>query len=108
MTLKRDAHSLVQILRDISRHLERYGDDYTSHLAVMLDPHTEALAMAIDVEHSIPHAREIIADIAPILEEINGAATKGDMSIFPDPSLLDEYWNLRTIFQESRYANETI
>ena len=108
MTLKLDANRLVQILRDISRHLERYGDDYTSHLAARLDPQTEALAKAIDVEHSIPHARAIMADIATMLEEINGAATKGGMSIFPDPSLLDEYWNLRTIFQESRYAHETI
>ena len=74
----------------------------------MLYPHIEAFAMAIDTEHSVSHARDILADIAPILEEVNGAATKGDMAIFPDFALLDRYWDLRTIFQETRYAHETI
>jgi len=37
--------------------------------------------------------------------EVNGAAKKGEMDIFPE-GLLNRFWQLSTIFQEQRYRDE--
>ncbi|MFC1453906.1 hypothetical protein ACFLQL_01865 [Verrucomicrobiota bacterium] len=108
MTLQDKALNLVNVLRDIVRYLEEYGIDYTSRLANTLHPQVEELFIAINEKRSRPRAQEILTGIAPVMHEVNGAATKGEMNIFPDNTLLDRYWDLSTIFQESRYTNETL
>jgi len=39
--------------------------------------------------------------------EVNGAAKKGEMDIFPE-GLLNRFWQLSTIFQEQRYRDERL
>ncbi len=108
MTLKDKALELADTLRKIVQCLRAYGIEYTSQLANILNPQVEALFIAIHEERSRSHAADILTDIAPTMYEVNGAATKGDMDIFLGTDLLNRYWDLETIFRESRYSNESL
>lgn len=107
-TLRDQAQRLGQVLQEIVHDLGRYGVDYTSRLAAALRPQVDAFTRAVIEERSRIHAQEILSDIAPVMEEVSGAATKGEMPIFADQTLLDRYWELHTIFRETRFAKEAL
>lgn len=96
MTLKHKSRQLLQTLREIFRHLDRSGGAHATHLTARLARRVEALAAALDVDHPVPCARDVLADITPVMEDVSGAATNGEPPLFPDPSLLDNYWDFRT------------
>ena len=52
-------------------------------------------------------AADALDDIKPVIYEISGATTKGELKIFSDDTL-DRYYELATIFQESRYAGDAL
>lgn len=41
------------------------------------------------------------------MDEVNGAATKGDMALSED-STLDLFWDLSTLFREARFCGESL
>ncbi len=111
MTLRDDALKLAQALADTVSNLEQYGTEtqsqYAQNAAQRLKPAVAQLNEAINNERSREKAHEIITDIEQLMSNINGAATKGDMT-FDNNDALNRYWQLKTIFQESKYRGESL
>ena len=107
MTLASQAQELVRTMQSVVTSLARYGLDYTGTLADRLRPLVAELQSAIITRRSRPDAERVLADMSELMHEVNGAATKGEMAIFPDDTL-DRYWHLSTIFRESRFAGQTL
>ena len=111
MTLREDALQLAKALEDTVSNLEKYGlenkSEYAQKAAQRLKSSVAALNKAIKEEFSREKAHEIITDIEQLMTNINGAATKGDMA-FDNNNALNRYWQLKTIFQESRYRGESL
>ena len=114
MSLRTDAFELLATLKEVIEALRHFehpnGAPYATEMVARLEP-----AVA-DFEHAIVETRDkdaaVVAldEIGPLMHDINGAATKGDLRIFPryDDQTLDTYWRLNTIFRESRYAAESL
>lgn len=107
MTLATQAQELVCTLQSVVSDLDRYGLDYTAKLAGRLRLLVAELQSAVITQHSRPEAERVLANISELMHEVNGAATKGEMAIFADDTL-DKYWHLSTVFQESRFAEQTL
>ena len=110
MSLRTDAQELAAILWCVVDALQRFQDvsrrRYTMELAGRLDPLVRQFDEAIR-HRSRAAATDALDDIKPVIYEVTGAATKGELKIFSDHTL-DRYYGLATIFQESRYAAETL
>ena len=114
MSLRTDAFELLATLKEVLEALRRFkhpnGAPYATEMIARLEP------VVADFEHAIDEARDkdaaVVAldEIGPLMHNINGAATKGDLRIFPgyDDQTLNTYWRLNTIFRESRYAAESL
>jgi hypothetical protein len=114
MSLRTDAFELLATLNQVIESLRRFqhpnGAPYATDMAAQLEP------VVVDFEHAIVESRSNDAAVAaldaigPLMHNLNGAATKGDLRIFPayDDQTLDTYWRLNTIFRESKYASETL
>jgi hypothetical protein len=114
MSLRTDAFELLATLKEVLEALRRFEHPnraaYATEMIARLEP------VVADFEHAIDEARDkdaaVVAldEIGPLIHNINGAATKGDLRIFPahDDQTLDTYWRLNTIFRESRYAAESL
>ena len=111
MTLKDKARGLVEVLRSVCAALDGYDADdradYARRLARELHPLVDGFEHAVLVLKSRETAQGFLADIQPIMEVVNAAATKGDMGIFKD-DVLNQYWDLQTIFRENRFFGEGI
>ena len=110
MSLCTDAQELAAVLWRAVDALQRLQDisrrRYTMELAGRLEPLVRQLDEAIH-HRSRAAAVDALDDIKPVIYEISGATTKGELKIFSDDTL-DRYYRLATIFQESRYAAETL
>jgi len=112
MSLRTDAFELLATLKEVIEALRRFehpnGAPYTNDMAARIEP------VVADFEHAIVESRSkyaavaALAEIDPLMHNINGAATKGDLRIFPayQDQPLNTYWRLNTIFRESRYVSE--
>ena len=111
MTLATQAQELVRVLQAVVTALDRFERpaqrDYTCALADRLRPLVAELQSAVVSERSRPDAERVLADISELMHGVNGAATKGEMDIFADDTL-DRYWHLSTLFQESRFAGQSL
>lgn len=114
MSLRSDALELLETLKQVVEALRRFehpnGATYGADMAARLGSMVAELEQAI-VEHRSREAAVVALDeIGPLMENVNGAATKGDLMIFPccDDQVLNSYWRLRTVFRESRYAAESL
>ena len=111
MPLDADANQLVAVLWRAIGALEGFRDpsraNYTVDLATRLRPLVAEFERAVVHEHSREAASAMLDDIKPLMHEVSGAATKGEMDIFTDDSL-DRYYQFATIFQQSRYAGQTL
>jgi hypothetical protein len=107
--LRDEAEKLVHVLWIIVHALDDFHTDdrreYTRRLAARLRPLVLSLEHAVLKERSRETAKDLMSDISPIMDEINAAATKGEIAIFKDDTLA-KYWKLSAIFQESRFAND--
>ena len=114
MPLRDDALELVDVLKRVVTALENfrhpYGASYAADMARQLCPLVSDFELAVTQDHSRNDAKEVLSIIAPLMQNVNGAATKGELNIFPNGQgdTLEEYWRLRTIFQESIYADEKL
>ena len=114
MSLRTDAFELLATLKTVLEALRRFehpnGVPYATEMLARLEP------VVADFEHAIAEARDkdaaVVAldKLGPLMHNINGAATKGDLRIYPgyDDQTLNTYWRLNTIFRESRYAAESL
>lgn len=114
MTLHTDALGLLETLKSVVEALKQFehrsGAPYAEDMAARLEPLVSDLEVAIVQNRSREQASDLLASISPLLHNINGAATKGDLAIFPNRNdqTLNRYWDLETIFRESKYANEKL
>lgn len=86
---------------------EAYGTASTSRYAAQLRPLVDRLRRAVVEDRSRDRAEAALRDIKPIMDEISATATKGEMAIFTGGEL-DEWWELSSIFQESRFSGESL
>ena len=114
MSLRTDAFELLATLKDVIAALRRFehpnGAPYAIDMAARLEPVIADFEHAIVESQSKDAAVAALDEIEPLMHNINGAATKGDLRIFPayDDQTLDTFWRLKTIFRESRYAAESL
>ena len=114
MSLRASAIELVLVLQRVIQALEAfkhpYGASYAYDMANRLRPLVTDFDRAVTIEKSRDQASNILSDIIPLMHNINGASTKGDLAIFPNYSdrTLERFWDLKTIFQEGRYSNEAL
>jgi hypothetical protein len=111
MSLDAHAKQLVAVLWSVIDALKRFRDplraDYTVEMVTRLRPLVAEFERAVVHAHSREAASAMLDDIKPLMDEVCGAATKGEMDIFTDDTL-DRYYQFATIFQESRYAAQTL
>lgn len=113
-SLQTDAHELLATLKEVVGALGRFehpnGSSYGVDMAARLEPVVAEFEHAIANERSKEAAVAALDEIGLMMRNINGAATKGDLLIFPgyDNKVLDSYWRLNTIFRESRYEAESL
>src|SRR3990167_2351252 len=111
MTLASDAIELADTLKCIVKGLEGYDLDsrreYTSKMAQRLKPLVDSFYNLVVFEKSKESAKLQLDEIREIMHNVNGAATKGEI-FFVSDNVLNRYWELNTIFQESRYAYEPL
>jgi len=114
MSLQTDAFELLATLNGVVVALERFehpnGESYGADMAAQLGLLVAEFEHAVVEERSKDAAVATLDEIGPLMQNVNGAATKGDLMIFPgyDNQVLDTYWRLNTIFRESRYAAESL
>ena len=112
MQHERSPRELLEALKKVINCLEAYDRDdrrvYTQKLASQLRPLVDRLDEAN--RSGVPRDRmnQLMVPINVIMNEVNGAATKGEMEIFPKHvgdlehhHPLEVYWDLYTLFRES-------
>ncbi len=113
MTLRTDAKELLDTLKLIVAHSERYAEkyrnNYISALAASIRPLVAEYEKAIEEEKSKESAQKALSEMTDYVHELSGASTKGEMEIFPETDeSLNEYWRLYTIFRELKYKEECL
>jgi hypothetical protein len=111
MNLASEATELVLVLNKIVNGLESYykdsGQAYTSKMAARLKPLVSSFENFLTVEKSKKVAKLQLDEIKELMHNVNGAATKGELD-FVSGDVLSRYWELSTIFQETRFSHETL
>jgi hypothetical protein len=110
MGLREDTQRLLETLQSVAARLGAFRGspakrEYTDHLQRRLVPLVEDLRSLIDGRADRAEILRAMAEITAVMHEVNGAATKGEMNLFPE-GLLNQFWQLSTIFQEQRYRDE--
>jgi len=113
MSLASDANKLLLALEAIVSCSEKYADKhknkYISGYASSLKPLVAQYAQAIKINKSKDLSSLVLTEIAPLIERISAASSKGEMNIFENTNTsLEDYWELYTIFRESKYINENL
>ena len=99
---------LSKVLNLIVQGLEHYqGSAYTRQMARALATLVAEYDAAVFTNRSRDAAAAALAVLKEYMHNVNGAATKGDLD-FVAGSVLDQYWNLQTIFQESKYCGMSL
>lgn len=111
MTLILDAKELVDSLKAVVVGLESYDKDsrseYTLRMAARLKPLVECFDQLVTIEKSKGKAKLQFDEIRELMNSLSAAYTKGEIN-FVEDNVLEKYWEHHTIFQESRYANESL
>jgi len=106
-TLRSEVNRLLEVLDSICAALEAHGADFTDRLAEPLRPLVNRLRQAVVKDRSRDKAEAALWEIKQIMHEVNAADTKGEMGIFSGDEL-DVWWELSTIFQESRFSEPSL
>ncbi len=111
MNLASEATELVLVLNKIVNGLESYykdsGQEYTFKMAARLKLLVSSFENYVAVEKSKEAAKLQLDEIKELMHNVNGAATKGEID-FVSGDVLSRYWELSTIFQETRFSHETL
>lgn len=108
----RTPHALLMALDEIVAALQSYDLDerrrYTTKMGQRLAPLVDSLRRSIVADAGREQLNDLLSEITEVVHEVSGAATKGEMPIFrelypnPDSHPLNRYWDLYTIFRESK------
>jgi hypothetical protein len=107
MTLRETAEELSKLMRAIADSAGGSSSADISQYADSLDPGIRGYDNAVFVSRSRAEAQEHLNDLVPLVADLNQAATKGELHEFP-PYLIDRFFELHTIFRESRFAGEEL
>jgi hypothetical protein len=112
MGLRQDAEGLIETLRFVAAGLAAFQGssgqaEYVRHLHRRLVPLIDDLRDQIAQRADRSDILRAMGEIKEVMNEVNGAATKGEMNIF-EPGVLNRFWHLSTIFQEARYRDEAL
>ena len=95
-------HGIVHCLRASDLPLGRSYAQKLEPLATMLDA---AVFESCDCDA----AAQVMSEIDVVMNSLNGAATKGGFEFLATGSdLLNHYWELNTIFRETRYRGQLL
>lgn len=114
MSLHSDALELLKTLQSVVESLRQFehpnGEHYADDMAVRLAPLVSDFERAVVSDRSKSNAVDILDSISPLMDNVNGAATKGELRIFPDynDQTLNRYWHLKTIFRERKYTGQEL
>ena len=108
MSLRDKAIALSRTLNAIATALEQIQDsEYTREIAAFLKPIVAQYDQAVYVTRSREQAAAAIDELSECMDSVNAAVTKGEMDLFDEP-VLEQYWELHTIFRESRYRHQSL
>jgi hypothetical protein len=113
MSLRNDAQTLSNAIQGIVNSLKRYsgnqGRQYIHDIHSQLAPKADAFQDAIGRLCDREVATQILSEIQPLMSSLAAATTKGEIPVFGyKDKHLDLYYQLHTIFRESRYRNSTL
>ena len=114
MSLRTDTFELLATLKEVIEALRRFehpnGAPYANDMVARLDLAVAEFERAIAEQRSRDAAVAALDKIGPLMENLNGAATKGGLDFFPSygDDTLNDYWRLNTIFRETRYSHESL
>jgi hypothetical protein len=110
MSLRTDAIELSVALNQVLAGLLAYDlgrNVYATELAKRLGPRVETYDHAVFVRPSRADAADAISALADCMATVSSASTKGEMD-FGVSNAINKYWNLYTIFRESKYREESL
>lgn len=111
MPLRSDAVELSEVLNEVLRGLREYEADarssYTQAAARQLEPLVKAFDEAVLLRQSREGAAEVLAALRIEMHSLNAAKTKGEINFVSD-TIINRYWELQSIFQESRYRGQSL
>lgn len=106
MSLRRDAIELSAALGEIVGIALACQDLYVGEFGRRIVPMLSLYDHAVFDSRSHEHASEAIAGMAGQMESLSATAAKLELHDFDRQ--LAQYWQLRTIFQEVRYRDQTL
>ena len=108
MMLRDKAIALSRTLNAIVAALEQYqGAEYAREMAACLKSVVARYDQAVYVTRSRKQAAAAVDELSEHMDDVNAAATKGGMELVGD-SVLAQYWDLHTIFRETRYRHQSL
>jgi len=113
MSLRDEANTLSNAIMGIVHSLEAYAGDQGK--AYIVETHARLSPLAVAFKNAVHDsgdrqlAEEVLTDIQPFMHGLAAATTKGEIPVFHyNDKNLDLYFDLHTIFQESRFQNATL
>lgn len=110
-TLRHEALNLLHVLKAIDAEIRSYagrtGLPHVAGMSASLESLLPVFEKAVLVDRDRAAANSVFGDIHLIVSEASAQATKGDLPIF-STGRLDRYWELSTIFQETRFRGEAL
>lgn len=107
--LTRHAAELVGVLHGIVHCLRASGHALGATYADKLAPMVDALDAAVFESCNRDRASQLMSEIDPVMNNVNRSATLGGFEILATGSDLSaHYWELNTIFRETRYRDQLL
>lgn len=107
--LTRHTTELVGVLYGVLECLRKYDHDLGLAYAAKLEPLLAKFGHSVFIACDRKSATKDFIAVEKLMHTINGAATKGEHSMFPtDSDLLNHYWELASIFHESEYNGQSL
>ena len=105
MSLRGDAAKLSKALNQIVAGALRNRSEYATSLAYRISPIAERYDAALQA-HSREGANSALGELRADMGELSGLVAHRLITL-PGNSL-DRYWELHTIFRESRYRDQSV
>ena len=107
--LNRHASELVGVVHGILHCLRASGQPLGAAYAETLEPMIEALDEAVFESCDRERVAGLMTEIDTVMNNVNRSAVVGGFEILTSGSdLLGHYWELNTIFRESRYRDQPL
>ncbi len=110
MSLSSKSIELIKVLETIASELRAYDKDDRSAMTVKAAGYLDALANELREainKKSKTEAKDVMYEVSELMSQVSAMTTKGEMDIFSS-GLLEKYWDLKTIFQEAKYRDDSL